>query len=244
MPRRNQHQIHQLDLLRREWAAIARSASSREAARHLRAAHPEVERLRPVDLGEVLALLEPSGGLTQVGRAELAACLLASAPDHPMIARALLQTLVPGIVSVARRLRWGEPSGDDPASFLADLITAAYELIVEWGGQRRPYAAPDLLNALRCRMRRRIGTQRRIPTDPLERADGTTVEIPISSDPSAIDQLEAEIAARAVDDPVGAAGLLGRAVLGLSYREISVQTGLPARQIATASRDMARRILG
>ena len=198
--------------------------------------------LAPRDLGEVVGLLEPTSRLGQTDRARLAARLLTSAPEHPLIARALLQTLLPGIVSVARRLRWGAGSGDDPSTFLADLITVMFELIVEWGGQDRPYAAPDLLNAARCRMRRRMDALDDRTLVGLERPDGSMLEpIPfVDQDPS--DDLEAQIAVLCEGDPIAAAGLVGRAVLGFTYREIAEMTGHSPRLLAERSRAAARRI--
>jgi hypothetical protein len=214
------------------------------AATILSEAHPDVATHRPPDLGRVVELLEPSGGLNQLERARLASQLLTSAPDHPLIARALLQTMLPGLVSVARKLRWGDGSGDDASTFLSDLVTMTFELIVEWGGAVRPYAAPDILNAVRCRMRRRLEGDRRAPTPSLERADGSTIEVGFREDDDPTESLESKIAAIQASDPVGAAGLLGRAVLGLSYREIAAQTGHSPRALADASRTAARRILG
>ena len=235
-------QNQQLDHLRSEWAIISRSRDSRTAAVLLAAAHPTVRELSPRDLGAVVELLEPGSRLTQVERAHLAAQLLVSAPQHPLIARALLQTLLPGLVGVARRLRWGAGTGDDPSTFLADLITILFELIVEWGGQDRPYAAPDLLNATRCRMRRRIEGLDDRTLVGLDRPDGTTLEPSPTHDADPTDELEAQIAILCEGDPVAAAGLLGRAVLGYSYREIAEMTGHSPRLLAERSRAAARRI--
>jgi len=235
-------QNQQLDHLRAEWAGISRSRQSREAAAVLVATHPDVAILEPRDLGAIVTLLEPSSRLNQVERAHLAARLLSSAPDHPLIARALLQTMLPGIVSIARRLRWGAGTGDDPSTFLADLITVMFELIVEWGGQQRPYAAPDLLNAARCRMRRRIEALDDHSVIGLERSDGSLLEPTPTIDLDPADDLEAQIAILCEGDPIAAAGLLGRVVLGYTYREIGEMTGHSPRLLAERSRAVARRI--
>ena len=235
-------QNQQLDHLRAEWAGISRTPASRTAAALLAASHPSVMELAPRDLGEVVTLLEPSSRLNQVDRAHLAARLLVSAPDHPLIGRALLQTLLPGLVSVARKLRWGAGTGDDPSTFLADLITVMFELIVEWGGQDRPYAAPDLLNAARCRMRRRMDAFDDRTLVGLDRPDGSVLEPSPTFDPDPTDDLEARIAVLCEGDPVAAAGLIGRAVLGFSYREIAEMTGHSPRLLAERSRAVARRI--
>ena len=235
-------QNQQLDHLRSEWAGISRTRASRTATALLATAHPSIMRLSPRDLGEVVTLLEPGSRLSQVERAHLAACLLVSAPEHPLVARALLQTLLPGLVGVARRLRWGAGTGDDPSTFLADLITVLYEVIVEWGGQDRPYAAPDLLNAARCRMRRRMEAIDDRTVVGLSRPDGSEIEPTPSFDGDPTEDLEAQIAILCEGDPIAAAGLLGRAVLGFSYKEISEITGHSPRLLAERSRVAARRI--
>ena len=50
------------------------------------------------------------------------------------------------------------------------------------------------------------------------------------------------LAGREVLDPIGAAALYGREVLGLSYRELAGMTGCTPRRLAEASRAVARRI--
>ncbi len=78
-----------------------------------------------------------------------------------MIPRALLQALVPGLLSVAKRLSWGR-GGDweSGGPFFSDLVTTAWEVIADWAGQDRPYAALDLLSAIRCRSRRQLVAHR------------------------------------------------------------------------------------
>ena len=70
--------------------------------------------------------------------------LLEESGDAP-IHRALLQTLLPGIVWVCRQLRFGEGIIDDPSETLAMALGLASELLVDWSGESRQYAAPDIL---------------------------------------------------------------------------------------------------
>ena len=247
MNRTTKQTQHQLDDLRREWSSLRRSHGSRHAALGIVEHHAtrDLGALGVVDLGDIVTLLEPEGPLNQLERAQLAATLLERAPTDPLIARALLQTILPGIVSVARRLRWGQSVGEEPAVFLADLITSAYELIVEWGGQCRPYAVPDLLNALRCRMRRRMETEVHHTGLPLDRPDGCSFEPRPCIDDDPLASLEAMIAELGEDcDKVGATALIGREVLGLTYRELAEMTGYSTRSLSRAGREVARRILG
>lgn len=231
----------QLDLIRAEWRSLRRSRASREAADVLRC---HLEMSAPPDfrdLGDVVMLLEPDGPLDAIGRARLVCDMLAACPFHPLLARALLQTLLPGIVAVARRLRWGDHRGDEPAVFLGDLITLAFEVIAEWSGQRRPYAAPDILNALRCRMRRRLNLQSR-QTLPLEHPDGTPLEIAAPEQLDRLCSLEEEVRDAGENDPLGAAAIVGHEIYGLTYQELASMMDSSPRRVAAAGRALARRI--
>jgi len=235
---------HQLDQLRIEWTSVSRSPASRRAAKEIAARSKPLAGRLIYDLRDIIALLEPASPLSQRERSQVVADLLLAVPQDPLYARTLLQTLLPGIVSVERKLRWGAGSDTDPSAFLADLITACYELMMEWGGQERPFAAPDLLNALRCRMRRRMMAERQSLDATF---DETTTELlnDVRSDgPSACDEIGSLILAnRANLDPVGATALYGKEVLGMTYRELATMTGLSPKRLAGASRDVARRIL-
>ena len=190
----------------------------------------------------MVELLEPQSGLSQLERAQLAASLLSCADKDPLLARALLQTLLPGLVAVARRLDWGRGRAEDPATFLADLITAAYEVITEWGGQSRPYAAPDLLNAVRCRMRRRLVAERSPQLVSLEvLGDAEPAGTPMEP----TEGIEALVALLADGDQrLGIIALYGREVLGFTYKELAERTGYSARLLSAAGREVARRNSG
>jgi hypothetical protein len=204
----------QLDDLRTEWRHLGRSQPARRSVAALRAAHPPLAETRAEDLCDVVELLEPRSGLSQLERAQLAAALLACADRDPLLVRTLLQTLLPGLVAVARRLDWGRGRAEDPASFLADLITAAYEVIAEWAGQQRPYAAPDLLNAVRCRMRRRLVAERPRHLVPLDALGAEEPASPVADSPGEqdLEGLLAELDASG--QRLGAIALYGREVLG------------------------------
>jgi hypothetical protein len=106
-----------------------------------------------VDLCDVVDALELRGGRNALERAEIVRALLEEAGD-PMIHRALLQTLIPGIVSVCRQLRFGDGIIRDPSETLGTAMALASELLTDWAGQSRQYCAPDILSALRGRLRR------------------------------------------------------------------------------------------
>jgi hypothetical protein len=234
---------HQLDQMRSEWKALSHSRASRIAFQRLAQVSKPIECLRAQDLGDLISLLEPRAGLEAPERASIVSELLRFVGLDPLLTRALLQTLLPGLVGVARRLAWGRAAGLDPGAFMADLITLCFEVITEWGGQVRVYAAPDLLNAVRCRMRRQIACHH--PTSPLDGDHSLARALCVAiEDAEPFDEIGARLKALGQDlDPIGAAGLYGREVLGYTYRELSSMMGVSPRMLAEASRRMAMRIL-
>jgi hypothetical protein len=142
-----------LDNLRHEWQWIGRRPSARDAARRLDERHPQLRLRDQRDLFDVVDLCESRSGRTVVERAHIVRALLEEASD-PDIHRALLQTLLPGVVSVCRQLRFAEGIVEEPSEALAMAVSLLSELLVDWAGQSRAYAAPDLLSALRGRVRR------------------------------------------------------------------------------------------
>jgi hypothetical protein len=106
-----------------------------------------------IDLGDLVESLERRSGLTVIEKAGILKALLVEARE-PEIARALLQTLIPGIISTCRQLKFGDGIISEPSEMLAVAIASCTELIHDWAGQSRQYCAPDLLSALRGRLRR------------------------------------------------------------------------------------------
>jgi hypothetical protein len=216
--------------LRDEWRRLGRSAAARECVERLRDVHAVALPAGVVDLDGVVSVLEPGGGLDQLERARLVAVLLARAED-PLVRRCLLQTLLPGIVSVARQLQFGAGIADSSRSFLADTLSEAVELLDAWAGRRRAYAGPDLLNALRCRVRRRmladkqrrtelVGDDRRLDRAAPEHSESLVRELLVASERGVTD----------VDL------LYARTVLGYTTSEL-------ARAVGVTSGVMQRRLV-
>lgn len=139
--------------LRHEWRRLGRSQSARAATRRLDERYPELDLAAQEDLCDVVALLESRSSRKVLERAAIVRALLQEASD-PDVHRALLQTLLPGVVSVCRQLRFGDGIVDEPSETVAMAVSLLSELLVDWAGQSRQYAAPDLLSALRGRLRR------------------------------------------------------------------------------------------
>ncbi|HEY1733078.1 MAG TPA: hypothetical protein VGG23_01435 [Acidimicrobiales bacterium] len=236
-----------IDRLNEEWAALAPSPSSCDALARLAAREPTVAALGVDDLGSLVERLRTARG-TQ-GRANAARvfqAMLRSQSAHPLLPRAVLQAVVPGLVTVARRLAWGA-GGDweDGGAFFADLVATTWEVIVDWSGEDRAYAVLDLLSAVRCRMRRQLLRQR----------DGRSrLELGLESHDDllgsgGIEATDLELLAGAIEDLRGhgleaadAAVLYGHRVLGLSIAELAALTGRSRRHL-TQSRQRAEQQL-
>jgi hypothetical protein len=142
-----------LGQLRREWQHAGRTLDAQRSLATLHERHPTVGLGGLIDLCDVVLALELRGGRSAIERAEIVRVLLLEAGD-PLVHRTLLQTLIPGIVSVCRQLRFGEGIVRDPSETLGTAVALTSELLVDWAGQSRQYCAPDLLSALRGRLRR------------------------------------------------------------------------------------------
>ncbi len=142
-----------LGQMRYEWLHVGHSSRAREAMATLAERHQDLDLGGLGDLYDVVALLEARGGRNVLERAEIVRALLEEAGD-PEIHRALLQTLIPGIVSVCRQLRFGDGIVDEASETVGVALGLASELLKDWAGQSRQYAAPDILSALRGRLRR------------------------------------------------------------------------------------------
>jgi hypothetical protein len=142
-----------LTQLRQEWVGLGRTRESQRAGTAFALRHCDLALAGVKDLADVVGALEARSGRSVEQRAAIVAALLQDA-GQPMIHRALLQTLLPGVVSVARQLQFGRGIIDEPGETMSQAITTLSELISDWSGELRPYAAPDLLSALRGRLRR------------------------------------------------------------------------------------------
>jgi hypothetical protein len=236
--------LRPIDQMTADWRVRSRSPDSRAALARLAAAEAVVAGLGVADLGELVAYLRSCETEAERRRAaEVVRAMVRSQGVHPLVAQAVLQAIVPGLVAVARRLRWGS-GGDwgDGGSFFADAVATAWEVIVEWSGQDRTYAVLDLLSAIRCRLRRQMVRQRLARQRTALGVD--LDELAVARTPggaSGVDEL-----VRAIDglrgslDPGDAAILYANRVLGLSVTELAGMSGRTRRNVA-ARRDRAAR---
>ena len=151
---------------------------------------------------------------------------------------------MPGLVSVAGKLRWGQ-GGDwqDGEEFFGELLATTWCVIAEWAGQDRRYAVLDLLSAIRCRVRRQLFRAK----DLAGRTVATGADDAIDRGTTAETLLD-ELARALVDEhdqgmPLDELQVLyGHSVLGYSIAELAALTGRDRRGLYTR-RDRARRRL-
>jgi len=228
--------LRPIDQLTVEWNTIGRSPEARMAMAALAGKETEIAQLDLVDLAALVERLRrPTGAEGRDRAAHLLRLMLRSQETHPLVARAILQALLPGLVTVARRLSWGS-GGDwsDGGAFFADLIATAWEVIQAWAGEDRRYAILDLLSAIRCRMRRQLMRDR--PSQELTLAGDLDERLQSRTTRGTTDLDEL---ARAIEeltgnglDPGDAAVLYGNRVLGFSLAELAQMSGRSRRYLA------------
>ncbi len=232
--------LQPIDQLTVDWRAVGRGTESERAIRLLSVHEPVVAATGSRDLHELVGQLRDAIGDERATWAPaVVQAMLRSANLHPLIPRSILQAIVPGLVTVARRLSWGS-GGEwtDGGGFFSDLITTTWEVIVEWSGDDRPYALLDLLSAIRCRMRRQIvngrAARERPSTPEVEQRLSSSVWTGVT-DLDVLAQAIQELSGTLLD-PTDAAVLYCHRVLGLSMTELSRLTGRSKRFLADRRR--------
>ena len=210
--------------LRAEWRAIARSADSRQALDALAAQEPAVAALGCAGLGELVDLVQ--NRLRHDQKAPVIAAMLHSSRAHPVIARALVQTLYPGLTRVVRALRGLQAHWGDLDGCFDEAVVVLWTVLDEWAGSDRLYVGPDVLSAVRCRMRRQALAAER------ERRHLTGLELVADRVPAAPDRSDLEDLAAALDepaslglDPASAATICLTRVYGYTLGEVAAIAG-------------------
>ncbi len=163
----SEQRVALIDQMTAEWLSIGRSRVAVLALREAARRDPGLSLLvlgtgadppscpTPCDLLE--RMRRASGRVQREEAARWVRILLREADADPFICRMLVQVLLPGLVVVAGKLQWGR-GGEwrDGEEFFAELLSTTWLVLREWSGQDRPYAALDLLSAIRCRLRRQL----------------------------------------------------------------------------------------
>jgi hypothetical protein len=207
--------------------AAKRNAAKRDAAKLGQAPPP----LCPTPCDLVEHLRRASGRVEREDAARLVSVLLRESAGDPFLARMLVQALLPGLMSVAGKLRWGK-GGEwrDTDEFFGELLETAWLVLQEWAGQDRPYAVLDLLSAIRCRMRRQLFRAK--DRDSRAVAFGAETEDRTSGHP----ETDLEELARILIErhrggmcPEEVQVLYANSVLGYSISELATMTGRDRR---------------
>ncbi|MEI6701788.1 MAG: hypothetical protein WCL38_08550 [Actinomycetota bacterium] len=182
--------------------------------------------------------LSANGPLLASERFTLLSTLLELSAEEPIAGRALVQALLPGLLGVGRSLGWGKGLGwETRGDFLVDAISSAFEVCQTWAGQHRKYAGPDVLSAVRLRLRRQgLSHRGKRTTDlstlrDLEDLSGQlTVEDILATRLSMFTHTTATV-------------LVGRLVSDLTWGELRRRLGLPEREIHRLAEEGARQLL-
>ena len=234
-----------------EWHAAGRAPAAVRALAEVAARDHELGRLVlgsntepapcPTPFEVVAHMRRAKGRVQRDAAAHVVRVLLRESGVDPCIDRMLVQALVPGLVGVAAKLRWGQ-GGDwqDGSEFFAELVSTTWVVLREWSGQDRPYAVLDLLSAIRCRMRRQLFRAKEQRTHSAGRLPLDVDQQPARPE-SDLDRLTAMLlelhreGMRTDDVQV----LYAHHVLGYSIAELSAITGRDRRALY-ARRDRGR----
>jgi DNA-directed RNA polymerase specialized sigma24 family protein len=254
MPPSPFHRIDPIDQMTAEWLSLGRSAAAVRAL-HLVADRDQSVALlvrgsgttqplcrTPVDL--VDHMRRASGRTRREGAAALIRVLLREAPVDPLVSRMLMQALLPGLVSVAQKLRWGQ-GGDweDGSEFFSELLSTAWLVLDDWSGQDRPYAVLDLLSAIRCRLRRQLfrAKELRQRAAPLTADVLATQAVRPETDLEELSRILIELCRQGMRTEEVQV-LYAHHVLGFSIAELATVTGRDRRSLY-ARRDRGQRRL-
>ncbi len=251
---RTKQRVALIDQMSAEWHSIGRSPAAVRALRAVAERDPLLSALVlgtaggpgscPTPCDVVEHMRRASGRAQREEAARLVRILLRESGGDTFVGRMLVQALLPGLMTVAGRLRWGQ-GGDwqDGEEFFGELVATTWLILREWAGQDRPYAVLDLLSAIRCRLRRQLFRDKELA----ERAATYHQEETVAPAARAETDLE-ELARILVDlhrtgmrnDDIQV--LYAHHVLGYSIAELSAMTGRDRRSLY-ARRDRGQRRL-
>ena len=231
--------------LRSEWQALGTAPPSRAACHRLAESEPVVAGLEVGDLAELISALSLSSDrLSRHEAAAVIAAMLRSADVDALIPRAIIQALIPGVLGLSRRIDIAGGPWCDLDAFYADAVSALWELTMTWSGANRPYAAGDLLSAVRTRMRTLQASEHRHRSRQASTPDALDIL------PASIGRTGEELLAAALADATGnglnvadAAILYATRVLGMSLGEVADLAGLPAHHLRRQRRNAIDRMV-
>src|SRR5664280_91462 len=231
--------------LRSEWQALGTAPPSRSACLRLAESEPVVAALEVGDLAELISVLSLSSDrLSRHEAAAVITVMLRSADVDVLIPRAIIQALIPGVLGLSRRIDITGGPWCDLDAFYADAVSALWELTMSWSGANRPYAAGDLLSAVRTRLRTLQVSERR------HRSHQTGTPDALDALPASIGRTGEELLAAAIADATGnglnvtdAAVLYATRVLGMTFGEVADLAGIPAHHLRRRRRNAIDRLV-
>jgi DNA-directed RNA polymerase specialized sigma24 family protein len=231
--------------LRSEWQALGTAPPSRSACHRLAEREPAVAALRVDNLAELIAALSLSSvRLSRHDAAGVITAMLRSADVDALIPRAIIQALIPGVLGLSRRIDIAGGPWSDLDAFYADAISALWELTMSWSGAYRPYAAGDLLSAVRTRLRTLQASEHR------HRYRQASTPDALDTLPASIGRTGEELLAAAIADatghglnPTDAAVLYATRVLGMTFGEVADLAGIPAHHLRRRRRNAVGRMV-
>jgi DNA-directed RNA polymerase specialized sigma24 family protein len=231
--------------LRSEWQALGTAPPSRSACHRLAEREPAVAALRVDNLAELIAALSLSSvRLSRHDAAGVITAMLRSADVDALIPRAIIQALIPGVLGLSRRIDIAGGPWSDLDAFYADAISALWELTMSWSGAYRPYAAGDLLSAVRTRLRTLQASEHR------HRSRQASTPDALDTLPASIGRTGEELLAAAIADatghglnPTDAAVLYATRVLGMTFGEVADLAGIPAHHLRRRRRNAVGRMV-
>ena len=241
-----------IDQMIAEWQSIGRARPAMEALERVATRDPVLADLvdgtgdRPARCPTPCDLLahmhRARGRAERVEAAHLVRVLLREADADPLLHRMLVQALVPGLITVARKLQWGRGGNwQDGEEFFGELLSTTWFVIQEWSGQDRPYAILDLLSAIRCRVRRQLFRAKDLQCHTVPLHDTTDREARTETDLEQLARMLIDLrrdGMRTEEVQV----LYSQHVLGYSIAELAAATGRDRRALY-ARRDRGRRRL-
>ncbi len=158
--------------LRAEWVARAGSPRSRRLLDELAAAEADIRQVGAVDLGELIEATSGRRGPMEPDQVHrVARALLRQLGHDELVGLAFVRMVLPGLLGVARRMRWGSGGPwKDGDEFAVDLVATAWTALPEQCGEppERPCRAVvervrRSLRTERDRHRRRMARQAPLP---------------------------------------------------------------------------------
>lgn len=213
--------------LRAEWAVHAPSPRSRRLLHELAEAEAGIFRIGATDLGE---LIETTSGrrhpIEPAQVHEVARALLRQLARDDLVGLALVRMILPGLLNVGRRMRWGSGGPwQDGDEFAVDLVATAWSTLAQHSAE--PPERP--CRVVVERVRRSLRTERDRHRRRMSRQASLTDACfePVSTGPDKLTELAGALALISgfVIGRQDAALLVANRVLGYRLSELAAATG-------------------